>query len=161
MHPSYVDIENELLEIQAEVNHLSSYLNHIDHQNLPTDDQERWKSALICASATEKIYTGCERVMARLAAEIDKSHVMHVDGWHISLLRRMANPYPGVRGVIISNVCYLALDKLRSFRHRERNTYGINLDYEIVVERASESVITFANFRNEIKTFFSAFDTSI
>ena len=108
---------------------------------------------MVFASAAEKIYTGCERIMGRLAAEIDQSRVVHADGWHAALLRRMAHPFPGVRNAIISESCYALLDKLRAFRHRERNTYGVNLDFEIVVERAREAVLGFNLFRDEVRAF--------
>ncbi len=79
-------------------------------------------------------------------------------GWHSALLRRMANPFPGLRGAMISEAmiseeCHRRLDRLRAFRHRERNTYGINLDFGIVVDRAREAVSAFAGFRDEIRAF--------
>ena len=153
MHPSFVDIENEFLEIGSEAEHLSARLERLDPFNPPADVQERWEATHVCASAAEKIYTGCERVMARLAAEVDGSAMVHSDGWHSALLRRIANPFPGVRRPIISKECYQVLDKLRSFRHRERNTYGINLDFVIVAERGRQAVAGFAMFREEVRTF--------
>jgi hypothetical protein len=153
MHPSFVDIENEFDEIGQEVARLSNRLARIDSDSPFPDTQEEWEAALVCASAAEKIYTGCERVMARLAAEVDQSPVVHSDGWHAALLRRMANPFPGVRGPFISKECYGVLDKLRAFRHRERNTYGINLDFGIAVERAHEAVSGFDVFCREVRAF--------
>lgn len=50
------------------------------------------------------------------------------------------------------------LDKLRAFRHRERNTYGINLDFGIVVERGREAVAGFAMFSREVRAFFGRGD---
>lgn len=147
MHPSYVDIENEFGEIAVEVEHLSARLSRLDLCKPPADPQERWEATVICASAAEKVYTGCERIMARLAAEVDGLPVPHSEGLHMALLRRMARPYPGVRSAVISGECYAVLDKLRAFRHRERNTYGINLDFGIVVERGREAVAGFGSFR--------------
>jgi len=153
MHPSYGDVENELSQIAIEVHHLSVRLSRLDISGSPTDAQDQWEATLICATATAKIYTGCERVMARLATDVDGSAVAHADGWHVGLLGRMANPFPGVREAVISRECYTVLDKLRAFRHRERNTYGINLDYGVVVKRASEAIIGFDIFRDEVRIF--------
>ncbi|WP_431281584.1 hypothetical protein ACQW02_19540 [Humitalea sp. 24SJ18S-53] len=150
MHPSYVDVENEFFEIGIEAQYLSVRLAHLDALNPPADPQEKWEATLICASAAEKIYTGCERVMARLAADLDGVAVTHAEGWHIALLRRMAHPYPAVRGAVISGECHAVLDKVRSFRHRERNTYGINLDFALVVERAFEAVTAFKMLHDEV-----------
>ena len=56
--------------------------------------------------------------------------------------------------MVISKQCFALVDKLRSFRHRERNTYGFNLDFPISVERAREAVESFALFRTKIRAFF-------
>jgi hypothetical protein len=153
MPTNFVDIENEFSEIAIEVGHLENRLTRLDYQNPPADPQDEWEATLICASAAEKIYSGCERVMARLAADLDGAAVSHSEGWHSALLRRIANPYPGIRGPIISPECLAILDKLRSFRHRERNSYGIHLNFEIVIERAGEAVVGFAKFRAEVTHF--------
>ena len=57
----------------------------------------RWLTVQGLASAIEKVYTGCERVMAMIATDIDGARVDHGEGWHASLLTRMAHPFPGVR----------------------------------------------------------------
>ena len=153
MHPNFVDIENEFVEIAAEAERLSNRLARIDPAGMPANTQDEWEATLVCASAVAKIFSGCERVMARLAAEIDRTPVVHADGWHAALLRRMANPFLDARGPIISKSCHEVLDRLRAFRHRERNTYGINLDFQIVVQRGHEAVAGFSMFRTEVDAF--------
>lgn len=155
MRGSFVDIENEFAEIAIEVDHLVVRLLAIGRDGLPIAGQERWETTLVCASATEKIYTGCERVMTRIAAEIDGEPAKGGDSWHRVVLRRLANAYPGVRGPVISPACYAAMDGLRAFRHRERNSYGIALDLEIVVARARQAVDGFGQFRSEVRQFFA------
>src|ERR1700722_5555120 len=125
MHTAFVDIENEFKEIEQEARHLALALDHhAAGPNLP-DGQEAWELTHLLASATEKVYTGCERVMSHIAQQVDGARIGHSEGWHAAFLRRMANPFPGVREAIISNECYTQLDRLRAFRHRERNTYGL------------------------------------
>ena len=53
--------------------------------------------------------------MAMIASSVDGARVEHSEGWHISLLKRMANPFPDVRAAVISEQTYKALDRLRSF----------------------------------------------
>ena len=60
-----------------------------------SEDARVWLSTQGVASGIEKIYGGCERLMARIAAVVDLAPVSHGDGWHAALLRRMANPFPG------------------------------------------------------------------
>ncbi len=153
MHSVSVDTENELGEIAQEARRLSLRLERVGTEHLKAGSQGEWEATLVCASAAEKIYTGCERVMARLASEVDSVPVAHSEGWHGALLRRMSHPFPQVRGPIISAECHAVLDRLRAFRHRERNTYGINLDFGVVVERAREAVEGFELFRDEVRTF--------
>ncbi len=153
MHPVSVDVGNELGEIAQEAARLSLRLERVGLEHLEAGSQGEWEATLVCASAAEKIYTGCERVMARLASEVDSVPVAHSEGWHATLLRRMSHPFPQVRGPIISAECHAVLDRLRAFRHRERNTYGINLDFDVVVERAREAVEGFALFRDEVRAF--------
>ena len=154
MRATFVDIENEFAEIAQEVAFLAQTLAAWRSSRAEPGSHREWEFTHVCASAVEKIYTGCERVMARIAAEVDGSPVSHSDGWHAALLRRMANPYPGMRAAVISHRCHQDMDRLRSFRHRERNSYGINLDAGIVLERGTEALRAFDAFRSEVRSFF-------
>jgi len=86
--------------------------------------------------------------MEMVASEIDHSKADHAEGWHMSLLKRMANPE-----AVISSGCYNALDQLRAFRHRHRNSYGLTLDRTIVLERATQTKQAFDIFRSEMAAF--------
>src|SRR5262249_53423423 len=134
----------------------SRFLEKLPDAFPPVTGQESWEAGHVCASATEKIYTGCERIMSQIAREVDSAPVAHAEGWHASLLRRMAHAFPGARKEVISDECYRQMDRLRSFRHRERNTYGTNLDFDIVVERSREAVAAFALFRSDVRRFFAS-----
>jgi hypothetical protein len=154
MHPSSADVENEFADIAREVAYLSVRLAHC-HTHAPVSgSQAEWEAILILASAAEKIFTGCERVMERLAAHVDRSRIVHAEGWHGALLARMAEPFQG-RGAVISAECHGVLNKLRAFRHRERNTYGVQLDYQIVVERVREAIAGFELFCRDVRYFLN------
>lgn len=112
-----------------------------------------WLQISGLASGVEKVYTGCERVMEQVARKIDGSPVSNEEGWHITLLRRMHNPYPGKRDPLLSEGCFKALDSLRAFRHRERNSYGTRLIPNLVVERAQEAVVAFDMFKSDVVAF--------
>ena len=51
----------------------------------------------VISSAVEKIDSGCERVMARIARDIDQARILHDDGWHGALLRRATEAVATVR----------------------------------------------------------------
>jgi hypothetical protein len=57
---------------------------------------------------------------------------------------------------VISEETYKALDQLRCFRHRERNTYGLVLDAAIVVERAAQTKLAFEQFKSELAAFIGS-----
>lgn len=149
----FVDIENELSDIAKEAELLSQSVDQ--YGNPPEDASEAWSWITLqgFASGAEKVYSGCERVMQMIASDIDQAKVDHSEGWYRSLLKRMAHPYPDVRDAVISPDCYKLLDMLRAFRHRERNSYGLALDREIVLERAAQAQEAFEMFRSEIAAF--------
>ena len=149
----FVDIENELTDIGNEVEMLSLGVEVYGRLVVDADPAWNWLAIQGLASGVEKIYTGCERVMEMITNQIDSAKIEHSDGWHISLLKRMAHPFPDVRGSVITPECFLALDQLRSFRHRERNTYGLSLDSKLVVERAVQTKPAFDKFRSEVAAF--------
>jgi len=151
---TFVDVGNELADIASEVEMLSRSVDLYSHSARDADPAAwDWLAVQGLASGVEKIYTGCERVMAMIASEIDGARIDHEEGWHISLLKRMAHPFPEVRDAVISSECFMALDRLRAFRHRARNTYGLILDRDIVLERAVQTKAAFVTFRSEIDAF--------
>lgn len=149
----FVDIDNELADIAKEAKMLADSVDIYRNSASDAGPAWTWLAVQGLASGVEKIYTGCERVMAMIASDIDGAKIDHSEGWHISLLRRMAYPFPGVRDAVISDRCFKALDRLRAFRHRQRNTYGLVLDPEIVLERTIETGAAFEKFRSEVAAF--------
>ncbi len=101
-----------------------------------------WITVQGFASAIEKIYAGCERALAAVAKHVDQLPIADGPSWHRDLLVRMANPFNAVRPRVLSAQTAEALDVLRSFRHRARNTYGSVLDVQHVLEIAAEATMT-------------------
>ncbi|GJD95324.1 ribonuclease toxin HepT-like protein [Methylobacterium iners] len=153
-----LDSENELSDIAAEVDHLRRSLARVQGSLPARGTHEGWEAVHICASATEKIYTGVERVMSMIATGVDGGAVGRSDGWHVALLKRMSHAVLGVRPAVLSPDCYARLDRLRAFRHRERNTYGLDLDFDVVIARSAEAIEAFTLFRREVGSFLDAID---
>jgi hypothetical protein len=78
------------------------------------------------------------------------------EGWHVTLLQRTAKPYADIRPAVISEVCLSALDRLLAFRHRERHSYGLRLDPDIVLERAQEVEAALSSFHGEALALLAA-----
>lgn len=152
-----VDVGNELQDVAAEVELLAGALELVRQSAADRDRVRLWLDIQGLASGVEKIYTGRERVMAMIAQRVDGAKIDRDVGWHIALLKRMAHPYPDVRGPVIGQETYRALDWLRAFRHRERNTYGAQLDEALVEERAEETADAYARFKADVAGFLATF----
>ena len=148
-----VDIENEFISLRREIERLSEVLPDLDENR---DDAMHWMAIAGVATTITGIYTGCERIMALLAKHVDGSPLDSSDGgWHRMLLNRMSNPFGGARGPIITQACHDGLDRFRSFRHRQRINYSIDLDPGIVLERAAELGPVFQSFQDDVMSFLA------
>lgn len=74
-------------------------------------------------SILHDFYSGVERVLERLAVEVDGGAPTGAD-WHTTLLRRMALPIESVRPGAISAGTAAKLEDYLRFRHLFRNVYG-------------------------------------
>ena len=156
MQAIFAEIEAEFDDIQAEAARLREAIAHHQSERPEPASLAAWMDVHVFASATEKVYTGCERVIAHIAGQTDGAPLDRGDGWHVDLLQRMANPYTDIRPAAISQTCLTALNRLRAFRHRERNSYGLRLDSDIVLDRAQEVEATLSQFHSEVLAMFAA-----
>lgn len=69
MHAGFVDIWNEVLEVGRETDHLAAALRR--SEAFSADAQTLWETTQMLGSGTDKVYTGCERVMGMFAAFVD------------------------------------------------------------------------------------------
>jgi hypothetical protein len=147
-------IRYEFEDIGIEAAQLSDYLKEIGSRLPDKDTPEHWRHTHVCGSAIEKIYTGMERIMSRLASMLDGEPVgKSGESWHRALLLRMSMPYPGVRGRIICEETLGLLNNLRGFRHRERHSYSMALDLEIVIQRARDAIAAVQQLKAEVEPF--------
>jgi hypothetical protein len=79
--------------------------------------------------------------MVIVAKSVDGHAVEAGEGWHRSLILRMANPFGAARPAALSAETVAELDKLRAFRHRERNSYGSALKGQRVIEIAAGTIL--------------------
>ena len=153
-----VDVENEFAVLFEEANLLAQVLPTLIAESPAQGTAQRWIQIAGVAAAIEKIYSGMERILLILARQVDGASIDKTDAWHATLLNRMANPFPEIRGPVISPECKVGLDRFRSFRHRVRNNYGISLDAAIVLDRAGELAPVLESFHREVSDFLSAWD---
>jgi len=110
------------------------------------------------ASGIEGMYTGIEGVLKEILAVVDGG-VFASESWHAHLLAQAAAPNERKgRPAIISDRVYERLDRLRAFRHIERNIYRHLLRESDVDENLARLTEVFPLFEAEIGQFFKSFD---
>lgn len=158
MPKSLVDLKEDLADLAKEAANLRQQIELYKLDAISPNIARELLSKSGLASNTTKLYTGCEQIMEYLAKVIDKAPAGHIGGgWHAHLLKRMSQPYLNVRGRIISKALFDELDRLRGFRHRERTSYGRQLDGPIVAERAKEMADAAGLFVTEVTAFMRAY----
>jgi len=129
-------IEDEFANIEYEADLLRRYLETFAGSE-PADDLDYFQRTHTSSSATEKIYSGLERIVEIICVALDNRPAGKGESnWHKQLLVRASQANPGFRGAILSASTFEALDRLRGFRHRERNFYFQALDLDVVIDRA-------------------------
>ena len=97
-------------------------------------------------------YTGLERILRHIAAEID-GHLPTGGEWHQELLRQMAIPLPRIRPAIFSNETIKRLDEYLRFRHVVRHVYAFEFDPQRIKPLAEALTGDFAQIKGELAVF--------
>ncbi len=150
------DIDNEFGVLDREAALLAEALPSLQSGKLREGKGLRWGEIAGVAAAVEQNYSGCERVLLLIAKHVDGAPIEKADAWRASLLNRMASPPAEVRPAVLSQECKLTLDRFRSFRHRVRNSYGVDLDETVVLERAAKILATLEVFHLESGAFLES-----
>lgn len=132
------------------------FLARLDHRDMGEDPIGAWNVTHTCASAAEKVYMGMERVMLLLVAGVDRMPLEKSPAWHSELIARLGEASPSRRPPILSPPLCAAVNRLRAFRHRERDGYAGDLNLLTVIERAEEALTPLARFRDEVRAFPAA-----
>lgn len=97
-------------------------------------------------------YTGLERVLRYIAAEVD-GHVPAGAEWHQELLRQMATQLPQIRPAVFSNATIKRLDEYLRFRHVVRNVYAFEFDPQRMRPLVKALADDFAQVKGELTVF--------
>jgi hypothetical protein len=157
MHPLATDLRPDLEALAREAAMLATAVARFGGAATGADEALRWLAVRGIASGVEKVYSGIERVLRRIAAEVD-GHVPRDEAWHATLLRRMGSPLPGVRDAVLGPGTLSKLDGLRAFRHRERHSYASDLDPARVLTMAGEAIAAVTAFTADIERFVASLD---
>ncbi len=140
-----IRLEDELIAIEQTIDTLNTLLEQAD--TIP-------EIALIPAAAgyTEDFYSGCERLAQRVAVALDNG-LPEGRNWHEQLLQQMAQPSRHERPPLWPESLREDLDTYRSFRHRVRHLYSINLEPQRVLALAQQVPATFEQIQQAVEAF--------
>lgn len=144
-------IRDDLAEIDR---HQQSLAKALEHTRQSSDELLKGFHTAGLAALVESIYTGSERVLNLIAREVDGAPIPKSESWHRDLLARGRSSF-GDRVAVISPETAELLDHLRKFRHKVRNDYSLNLDLEIVMQRAEQTLELARRFVVDLEAFLA------
>ncbi len=110
------------------------------------------------ASIFHDFYSGAERIFKRIADEINGG-IPAGDAWHRELLNDMRLDMPGLRPPVISEETYKLLFDFLSFRHKFRNLYGFDLEFEKIAEIEAKFPAAHQNFVADMQALLRFLDS--
>ena len=123
-------INDELVKIDATVSDIAKALEDIEA--VPPNYRQYIEESI--ANKLADIYSGIERIFERIAREVD-TLMPAGSRWHKDLLAQMTAQRPE-RGPVIAEDTSLRLGHLLEFRHKLKNIYDRELNYEMTEPHA-------------------------
>jgi predicted nucleotidyltransferase len=105
------------------------------------------------ASYLHQFYTGCERILERIAMRVDGGQPGGAFS-HANLLAQMAQELPGIRPAILNEGLWRSLQDYLAFRHFFRHAYGYTLDWAKLRPLVMGLSATQSDFQSQLRTFF-------
>ncbi|MCK4660911.1 MAG: antitoxin [Phycisphaerae bacterium] len=143
-------------EIEADLATISQLAEVLVEARATLPAEPDQKDLAYIAYLLHGIYTGWESAMRRIATTFENR--LDPARWHAQLLQRMSLDLPGIRPPVIDPSLRLHLEKLRSFRHFFRHSYGVPLrwaELKLVLDAfeaaASEMAESFSRFLSNVE----------
>ena len=140
-------INDELVKISETLARIGRGLAQIEIA--PVNMKEFIESTI--ANDLADVYSGLERIFERIAREVD-AQLPRGSRWHKDLLKQMTEQRPE-RPPLISERTYPLLEILLDFRHKVKNIYGTEIEYDKAEVHAKAIEELLASVSQELKTF--------
>lgn len=105
------------------------------------------------ASYLHQFYTGCERILERIATTIDGALPGGAFS-HANLLAQMTQEHPGIRSAVLDEALWLRLQDYLAFRHFFRHAYGYTLEWAKLRPLVESMPVTLADFKTQLTAFW-------
>ena len=107
------------------------------------------------ASYVHQFYTGCERILERIAITIDGGLPGGAFS-HANLLAQMAHELLGIRSAVLHEALWLRLQDYLAFRHFFRHAYGYTLEWAKLRPLVVGMSATLTDVQGLLLAFFEA-----
>jgi len=104
------------------------------------------------ASYLHQFYTGCERMLERIAVTVDSSLPGGAFS-HANLLAQMAREFPGIRPAVLNEALWLRLQDYLAFRHFFRHAYGYTLEWAKLRPLVAGMAATLTDLQSQLTAF--------
>jgi hypothetical protein len=106
------------------------------------------------------LYNAIEDLLKLIAAHFE-NQIADAERWHSALLRRMAQPIPGVRPAFLTQESATVLDALRGFRHFFRHAYVATIEYDQLVINLNKAQRVHELLRQDVEQFLAALGSAV
>jgi predicted nucleotidyltransferase len=107
------------------------------------------------ASYLHQFYTGCERILERIALTVDGSLPGGAFS-HANILAQMARELPGIRPAVLNEALWLRLQDYLAFRHFFRHAYGYTLEWAKLRPLVADMSATLTDVHGQLMAFLDA-----
>ena len=107
------------------------------------------------ASYLHQFYTGCERILERIAVAVDGALPGGAFS-HANLLAQMARELPGIRPAVLHEALWLRLQDYLAFRHFFRHAYGYTLEWAKLRPLVASMAATLTDVQGQLLAFLEA-----
>ena len=143
-------IHRVISEIEEELGNIERLLSELNEHQKEEPRNSFYLRAV--GSIFHDFYCGVERIFERIAEELNGG-IPEGENWHIQLLKDMTLQIEEVRPAVISKELLAELKGYLEFRHRFRNIYGFELEWD-KMKGLKETMPGVADrFKKEIKEF--------
>ncbi len=149
-------IHRVISEIEEELGNIERLLSELNEHQKEEPRNSFYLRAV--GSIFHDFYCGIERIFERIAEELNGG-IPEGENWHIQLLKDMTLQIEEVRPAVISKELLAELKGYLEFRHRFRNIYGFELEWD-KMKGLKETMPGIAErFKKEIKEFIAFMKT--
>ena len=145
------DIDRELKQLGTLVGECREVVHDLGDEPSPLEVRGT-------GSILHDLYSGIERILERIATELD-GEVPSGRDWHAQLLARMSQAVEKVRPCVLAPETADLLRPYLRFRHLFRHSYGTELRWDRCRELADGVENVWSSFRAEMNDFRAVLDS--